>query len=119
MNPRKSWNRDELLLAINLYCKTQFGKIHVRNPEIIKLAKYLDRTPGSVSYKLSNFASIDPSLPRKGASNVSQCHKLKRTFDSNQNVFFWPLRSLRLCVNLYLSQRRGGAEILKFMTLKR
>jgi putative restriction endonuclease len=69
---RKAWTRDELLIAINLYCKTPFGRIHVRNPEIIELAKLLGRTPGSVSYKLANFANIDPTLERKGASHVSR-----------------------------------------------
>ena len=72
---RKPWTREELILAINLYCKTTFGKIHIRNPQIIELAKHLERTPGSVSYKLANFASIDPSLDRKGASNVSKLDK--------------------------------------------
>jgi len=66
-----AWTRDELLVAINLYCKTPFGRIHIRNPEIIALATLLGRTPGSVSYKLANFASIDENLDRKGASNVS------------------------------------------------
>jgi putative restriction endonuclease len=75
MIERKPWTRDELILAINLYCKTPFGKIHVRNPDIIELAINLGRTPGSVSYKLANFASIDPSLDRKGASNVSKLDK--------------------------------------------
>ncbi len=28
------WTRDELLVAINLYCRIPFGRIHVRNPEI-------------------------------------------------------------------------------------
>jgi putative restriction endonuclease len=69
---RKPWTRDELILAINLYCKTPFGRIHVRNPDIIELAKVLDRTPGSVSYKLANFANIDPTLERKGASHISK-----------------------------------------------
>ncbi len=69
---RRNWIREELILAINLYCKTPFGRIHNRNPEIIKLANLIDRTPSSVSYKLANFASIDPSLQRKGASNVSK-----------------------------------------------
>jgi putative restriction endonuclease len=71
----KPWERDELILAINLYCKIPFGKIHVRNPDIIELAILLGRTPGSVSYKLANFASIDPSLDRKGAKNVSRLDK--------------------------------------------
>jgi putative restriction endonuclease len=69
---RRAWTRDELLLAINLYCKTPFGKIHIHNPAIVELAKLINRTPGSVSYKLANFASIDPSLDRIGASNVSK-----------------------------------------------
>jgi putative restriction endonuclease len=69
---RKPWTRDELILAINLYCKTPFGRIHIRNPEIIELAKLLGRTPGSVSYKLANFANIDPTLERKGASHISK-----------------------------------------------
>jgi len=72
---RKAWTRDELILAINLYCKTPFGRIHMRNPDIINLAHLLGRSPGSVSYKLANFASIDPSLSRKGASNVSKLDK--------------------------------------------
>jgi putative restriction endonuclease len=69
---QKAWTRDELILAINLYCKTPFGRIHMRNPEIIELSDKLGRTPGSVSYKLANFASIDPTIDRKGAVNVSK-----------------------------------------------
>lgn len=61
-----------MILAVNLYCKIPFGKIHVRNPDIIHLADVLGRTPGSVSYKLANFASIDPTLERIGAKNVSK-----------------------------------------------
>ncbi|MGP0565734.1 MULTISPECIES: HNH endonuclease [unclassified Nitrospina] len=59
-------------MAINLYCRIPFGRIHVRNPEIIQLAEKLGRTPGSISYKLANFASLDPSLDRRGAANVSK-----------------------------------------------
>jgi len=72
MNKHRKWTRDELLLAINLYCKIPFGRMHSRNPQIIELAKILDRTPGAIGWKLCNFAHIDPSLDRKGASNVSK-----------------------------------------------
>jgi putative restriction endonuclease len=73
------WTREELILAINLYCKLPFGKIHGRNPEIIKLASLINRTPGAVSYKLVNFASLDPSLIArgiKGAQNTSKLDKI-------------------------------------------
>lgn len=59
---KRTWSREELIVAFNLYCKTPFGRIHVRNPEIISLAKVLGRTPSAVSWKLANFARLDPTL---------------------------------------------------------
>jgi len=38
MSKRRNWTKDELLLAINLYCKIPFGRIHSQNPKIIELA---------------------------------------------------------------------------------
>jgi putative restriction endonuclease len=75
---QKLWTREELILAINLYCKIPFGRLHKQNPEIINLATLIGRTPSSVAYKLVNFASLDPSLKArgiKGASNASNLDK--------------------------------------------
>lgn len=75
---KRLWTRAELIVAINLYCKLPFGKLHKSNPEIIKVANLLGRTPSSVAWKLVNFASFDPSLKArgiKGASNVSNLDK--------------------------------------------
>lgn len=75
---QRLWTRDELIIAVNLYCKLPFGRLHSRNPEIIHLANLISRTPSSVAYKLVNFASLDPSLKArgiKGASNASNLDK--------------------------------------------
>jgi putative restriction endonuclease len=75
---QKLWTKDELILAINLYYKIPFGRMHSSNPEVKKLATLIGRTPGSVAYKLVNFASLDPSLQAwgiKGASNASNLDK--------------------------------------------
>ena len=75
---QRLWTRDELILAMNLYCKLPFGRLHSRNPEIIHLAELIDRTPSSVALKLVNFASLDPSITgsgRKGAVNTSKLDK--------------------------------------------
>ncbi len=75
---QKLWTREELILAVNLYCKLPFGRLHSRNPEVIKLANLIGRTSNSVAYKLVNFASLDPSLKArgiKGASNASNLDK--------------------------------------------
>jgi putative restriction endonuclease len=68
---RKNWSREELILAFNLYCKTPFGRIHLHNPDIIALAKILGRTPSAVSWKLANFARLDPSLKKRAVLGAS------------------------------------------------
>lgn len=62
----ENWNREELVIAFNLYHQIPFGAIHARNPKLVELAAILGRSPGSVSFKLSNFARLDPSLQARG-----------------------------------------------------
>jgi putative restriction endonuclease len=62
----ENWSRKEHILAFNLYSQIPFGTIHVRNPKIRELASLLGRSVGSVSYKLANFARLDPSLQKRG-----------------------------------------------------
>ncbi|NTW93150.1 MAG: HNH endonuclease [Chlorobiaceae bacterium] len=75
---QKLWTRDELILAINLYCKLPFGRLHAKNPEVVMLASLIGRTPGSIAYKLVNFASLDPSLQARGIKGASNASKLDR-----------------------------------------
>ncbi|MBV9962255.1 MAG: HNH endonuclease [Parafilimonas sp.] len=70
------WNRDELILAINLYCKLPFGKMHKGNPSVKELAEIIDRSPDAVARKLGNFASFDPSLKARGIKGLPKAGKL-------------------------------------------
>lgn len=54
-----------------MYLRTNFGRIHNRNPEITELASRLNGTANAVALKLSNLAALDTSLPRKGMANAS------------------------------------------------
>ncbi len=74
---RRKWTRSELIVAFNLYCKTPFGKIHNRNPDIIALANSLGRTPSALSWKLANFARLDPSLRKRNISGAGHGAKLE------------------------------------------
>jgi len=42
----RNWNREELLLALNLYLKLPFGRMHARNAEVAALARVIGRTGG-------------------------------------------------------------------------
>ncbi|HTV07042.1 MAG TPA: HNH endonuclease [Acidobacteriaceae bacterium] len=64
------WSRDELVLALYLYCQIPFSKTKANNPEVIKLAALTGRTPASVARKLGNFGAFDPLLERQGISGL-------------------------------------------------
>lgn len=73
MAERNNWTEDELTLALALYLRTPYAKISPKNPEVVALADALMRTPGSVSFKLGNFASLDRRVAesgRRGFANV-------------------------------------------------
>jgi len=75
---QKLWTRDELILAINLYCKLPFGRLHRLNPSVIELSELIGRTPSSIAYKLVNFASLDPSLQARGIKGALNASKLDK-----------------------------------------
>lgn len=84
---RKNWDRTELLLVMNLYCRIPFGRQHSQAPEIIDLAKSLGRTPGSVAMKLNNITSLDPKEKARGIKGLLGASNLDRQvwneFDTN------------------------------------
>jgi len=69
------WTRDELILAVNLYCKLPFGKMHKGNPDIIALSTIIDRSPSAIARKLGNFASFDPTLKERGIKGLANVGK--------------------------------------------
>lgn len=87
MQIRKSWTHDELMLAMNLYCKLPFGQLRHGNPLIIEVAQKLGRTPSSLSMKLCNLASLDPYHQARGVKGLSGASRADREiweeFNSN------------------------------------
>jgi putative restriction endonuclease len=102
--PSNKWTREELIIAFNLYCKIPFGKIHIHNPDIISLANILGRTPSAVSWKLANFASLDPSLKKRNIAGASHGSKMDtevwKEFNGNWDTLAFESEKL-------LAQRTG------------
>ena len=72
------WTKEQLKLAFHLYCQLPFGKLDMRTPEVIRLAKLIERTPGAVAMKLSNFASLDPAITGTGRKGLEGASNLDR-----------------------------------------
>jgi putative restriction endonuclease len=75
----RRWNREELIVAFNFYCRTPFGRLSSTNPDIVCLAKILKRTPSAVAMKLVNFASLDPQHKERGVKGLPNVSKADRT----------------------------------------
>lgn len=96
---RRNWTRDELIVAFNLYCRTPFGRIHNRNPEIIKAAEAIGRSPSALSWKLANFSRLDPSVTGRnlvGATHGSSLdQQIWAEFNSNWDQLVFESEKLR------------------------
>jgi len=88
-----NWSKDEMVVAFNLYCKIPFGQIHIHNPKIIELSKFLGRTPSAVSWKLANFARFDSSLKKRNIKGASHGSKMELViwdeFNNNPEDFIF------------------------------
>ncbi|MGA3262410.1 MAG: HNH endonuclease [Terracidiphilus sp.] len=71
MPKHEGWSRKQLIVALKLYCEIPFGRMHARNPEIIRYAKLIKRTPSALAMKLTNFASFDPEIRSSGRRGLS------------------------------------------------
>ncbi|MDZ4289839.1 MAG: HNH endonuclease [Prosthecobacter sp.] len=69
------WTRQHRLMALNLYHKLPFGRLHHRNPVIVEVAAKMGRTPSSLAMKLTNFASLDPVLAARGIGGLDGASK--------------------------------------------
>lgn len=91
MSQGKPWSHDELIIAMNLYCKLPFGQLRHGNPLIIEVARKLGRTPSSLSMKLCNLASLDPYHQGRGVKGLRSSSKADREvwyeFTSNWDYF--------------------------------
>ncbi len=72
------WTRDHLLIALNLYCKLPFGRLHRLNPVIVEVATKMGRTANSLAMKLCNFASLDPVQRARGIRGLEGASKKDR-----------------------------------------
>jgi len=84
-----TWNREELILALDLYFKMDYGQMHGTNPDIIQLSKDLRslnihtdipnkenfRSVNSVALKLANLKKSDQNFKGKGMRDGGKLEK--------------------------------------------
>lgn len=113
MATRENWNREQLIVALNLYWKIPYNKISGSSNSVIKhMAPIIDRTPAALAYKLMNFTSLDAEkqkIGNKGKSAASSSDK------EIWNMYFGKWEKLALDSSIILStiQNKPIEEILE------
>ncbi|MBR4995879.1 MAG: HNH endonuclease [Alistipes sp.] len=96
---RRDWIDDEMILALELYFKLPYNKLHRRTPEIQKLAKLLQRSENSVAIRMVNFAACDPHLTGQGkigmTAGIPKCLPYWNKFANNKEELFWLAENIK------------------------
>lgn len=74
----KNWNREETIIAFNVYCKIPFKDSNKAHPTIIKYASILGRTPSALNMKVGNIGRLDPDLKDRGITGLIHGAKLEK-----------------------------------------
>lgn len=102
-----NWTREQLKLAFHYYCQTPFGQFDHRRRPIIELSSLIGRTPSALAMKLTNFASLDPSITGTGRSGLRGASALDREIWDEFNSGWERLAVECEQVLLWLGQSRG------------
>ena len=73
-----NWTREQTIVALWVYCRIPFNKASNNNPEIVKAANLIGRSPVAVKMKVGNFGNFDPNLKAKGIVGLSNTSKLDK-----------------------------------------
>ena len=69
------WTREQLIMALNVYCKIPFKDVKEWHPIIQKYAPLIGRSPVSLKMKVGNFGRFDPVLKAKGITGLKNGSK--------------------------------------------
>ena len=78
----RRWTEEEMILALNLYFKLPFGQFQSKNPDVIALAKLINRTASSVAMRLCNYEYVNTGKGLSGGA--TQCRPIWNKYVNNR-----------------------------------
>jgi len=73
------WTREQLIMALSVYCKIPFKDVKEWHPIIKKYAPLIGRSAVALKMKVGNFGRFDPILKAKGIVGLSNGSKADET----------------------------------------
>ena len=113
MTPKIPWTRDQLIMALNVYCKIPFKDVKEWHPIIQKYAPLIGRTPVALKMKVGNFGRFDPVLKAKGIVGLSNGSKAEEPIWNE----FWGNSEKLAYESERLFAMRAGKTVEDYMAL--
>ena len=76
MPTSRNWTREEIIVALNLYCKIPFKESRATHPLVKQYAELIGRSPAAMNLKIGNLGRLDPTLRARGITGLSNGSKL-------------------------------------------
>lgn len=113
--PAVKWTREHFLIALNIYCKLPFGKLHKGNRVIIEVAEKMGRTPNSLAMKLCNFASLDPVQQARGIRGLPGATRQDKAYwgEFQSNLSILGVESEELLHDLFTKDEAKDLDLLQ------
>lgn len=107
------WTREQLIMALNVYCKIPFKDVKEWHPIIQKYAPLIGRTPVALKMKVGNFGRFDPVLKAKGITGLSNGSKAEEPIWNE----FWGNSEKLAYESERLFAQRAGKTIEEYATI--
>ena len=117
------WTREQLIMALNVYCKIPFKDVRESHPIIQKYAPLIGRTTTALKMKVGNFGRFDPVLRARGIVGLSNGSKAdeviwnefwgdseKLAYESERLFAERKSKTIEECVELNLDNLPKGEE---------
>ena len=123
-----NWTREEILVALNVYCKIPFQASRATNPIVMEYANLLGRTPSALNYKIGNLGSLDSNLKSQGIVGLAHISHLdeivwnefienpdKIIFESELIIAKLKQQTIEQVADIDISTLPQGADVLSIV----
>lgn len=107
------WTREQLIMALNVYCKIPFKDVKEWHPIIQKYAPLIGRSAVALKMKVGNFGRFDPVLKAKGITGLSNGSKAEEPIWNE----FWDNSEKLAYESEKLFAERAGKSIEEYATI--
>ncbi len=113
MAKKEPWTREQLIMALNVYCKIPFKDVKECHPIIQKYAPLIGRSPVALKMKVENFGRFDPVLKAKGITGLANGGKAEESIWNE----FWGNSEKLAYESERLFAERAGKTVEDFATI--